>query len=612
MDEESKKLLTINTHKGLFRYNRMVFGIASAPALWQRAMDQVLQGLKGCHCMLDDMIVTGATEAEHLTNLKAVLDRLQAYGLKLNKRKCEFFKSTIEFLGHIIDEQGLHKSPVKIDAVLKCPTPENVTQLRAFLGLVNYYHRFLPNLSSVISPLRRLLENKVPWQWTGECDRAFQEVKTSVASEKVLNTHYDPDVPLKLACDASPYGLGVVLSHVWPSGLERPVAFASRTLTKSEQNYSQIDKEALAIVWGVQKFHNYVFGRCFTIVTDHEPLTSIFHPKKGIPVMTAARLQRYALFLSGHSYSIEYRSTAKHTNADSLSRLPLPNVMEGDEDYADCFYCEQFQTLPVTAISISKETRKDKLLSRVLASVLSGNWVVDEQSKLFYNKRNELSICQGCLVWGPRVVIPEALRSAVLEELHQGHMGIVKMKSIARGYVWWPNIDKDIEMLGQTCDGCLQTRNIPPAVALHPWQLAERPWQRIHIDFAGPFLKHMFLIVVDSFSKWPEVVIMNTTTASKTIDALRNLFSRWGIPEQLVSDNGPQLKSDEFESFLKANGIFHLTTAPFYHATNGQAERFVQTMKKALTATRGEGESLQLKLSRFLLAYRNAQHATLN
>ena len=195
-------------------------------------------------------------------------------------------------------------------------------------------------------------------------------------------------------------------------------------------------------------------------------------------------------------------------------------------------------------------------------------------------------------MWGPRVVIPEMLRSAVLEELHQGHMGIVKMKSIARSYVWWPNIDKDIETLATTCDGCLQTRNMPLPVALHPWQLAERPWQRIHIDFAGPFLQNMFLIVVDSFSKWPEVIMMNSTTAAKTIEDLRVLFSRWGIPEQIVSDNGPQFKSEEFENFLSRNGIVHLTTAPYFPATNGQAERFVQTMKKALTAAECERESL--------------------
>ena len=287
--------------------------------------------------------------------------------------------------------------------------------------------------------------------------------------------------------------------------------------------------------------------------------------------MTAARLQRYALLLSTHDYSIEYRSTTKHGNADGLSRLPLPALAEIDEDYAECFYFKQFRTLPVTAAQISRETRKDKVLFRVFAAVLRGNWTVNKDLKLFFKKRNELSICQDCLVWGPRVVIPEVLRGTLLNELRLGHLGIVKMKKVARSYAWLPGIDRDIEILVKSCDRCLQTRNTPSPVSLHPWQLAERPWQRIHIDFAGPFLQQMFLIVIDSFSKWPEVIVMKSTTATKTIDELRCLFSRWGIPEQIVSDNGPQFKSDEFKQFLSENGITHLTTAPYFPATNGQA-----------------------------------------
>ena len=309
MEEDSKKYLTINTPMGLFQYNRLVFGITSAPAIWQRTIDQVLEGTSGTSCILDDMIITGKNDEEHLANLEEVLRRLQVHGLRANKAKCEFFKEKITFCGHDIDSHGLHKSPEKVEAVLKVPRPRNVAEVRSFLGLVNYYNRFLPNLSTVEHPLNQLLENNHQWKWTEQCETAFHNVKEMITSEQVL-THYDPSLPLRpLVCDASPVGIGAVLSHVMNDGTERTIAFASRTLTKTEQGYAQIDKEALAIVWGVKKFHVYLFGRSFTLYTDHQPLTSIFHPHKSIPVDTAARLQCYALFLSGYDYKIEYKNT---------------------------------------------------------------------------------------------------------------------------------------------------------------------------------------------------------------------------------------------------------------------------------------------------------------
>ena len=275
MEEDSKKYLTINTHMGLFQYNRLVFGITSAPAIWQRTIDQVLEGTSGTSCILDDMIITGKNDEEHLANLEEVLRRLQVHGLRANKAKCEFFKEKITFCGHDIDRHGLHKSPEKVEAVLKAPRPRNAAEVRSFLGLVNYYNRFFPNLSTVVHPLNQLLESNHQWKWTEQCETAFHNVKEMITSEQVL-THYDPRLPLRLACDASPVGIGAVLSHVMNDGTERPIAFASRTLTKTEQGYAQIDKEALAIVWGVKKFHVYLFGRSFTLYTDHLPLTSIF------------------------------------------------------------------------------------------------------------------------------------------------------------------------------------------------------------------------------------------------------------------------------------------------------------------------------------------------
>jgi hypothetical protein len=318
MEGSSRQYLTINTTKG--QYNRLVFGISSAPAIWQRAMDQVLQGISGTQCYLDDIIVTGVDDETHLTNLQRVLSRLEEYGLRANKDKCEFFKDSIEYCGHIIDRHGLHKSQDKIDAVLRAPKPENVSQMRSFLGLINYYHKFLPNLSTVLHPLHGLLQLGKKWKWSKDCERAFKTAKQLITSEEVL-THFDPSLPLRLACDASPYGIGAVLSHRMPDGTERPIAFASRSLNAAECNYAQIDREGLSLVWGVKKFNQYLSGKHFTLITDHQPLVSIFNPRK-CAAMAAARLQRWALFLGAHTYTIEFKGTKQHGSADGLSRLP--------------------------------------------------------------------------------------------------------------------------------------------------------------------------------------------------------------------------------------------------------------------------------------------------
>lgn len=614
MEEESKVYLTIHTHKGLYQYNRLVFGVASAPAIWQRAMDQVLQGVPGTQCYLDDIIVTGANEEEHLENLRKVLKRLEDYGLRAKREKCEFFKSSVAYCGHIIDSLGLHKCQEKIKAVLKAPHPQDVSQLRSFLGFVNYYNRFLPNLATVLHPLHQLLQNGRKWLWTKECEQAFQDAKNLVISDTVL-THYDPSLPVKLACDASPYGIGAVMSHVMADGSERPIAFASRSLSMAERNYAQIDREALSLVWGVKRFNQYLYGKKFTLVTDHQPLISIFNPRKGIPATAAARMQRWALFLGGHSYDIEFKRTLSHANADGLSRLPLQHDTKNavDSEPVDVFTLAQIESLPVTAAMIQKETRRDAILAQVFEATQKG-WRYSQNQQLspYYQRRDELTIDNGCIMWGMRIVIPNKLRSKVLEELHVGHLGVVKMKTLARSFVWWPGIDQQIEQLVKGCSGCQRVQNMPKAAPLHPWEWPATPWQRVHIDFAGPFMGNTYLVVVDACSKWPEVFVMNSTTSAHTIDVLRCLFARTGVPEQLVSDNGPQFTAEEFQTFLKKNGIRHITSAPYHPSTNGLAERFVQTLKQALRAMTGENGTLQQKLAKFLFAYRNATHATTN
>ena len=324
LEEDSQELVTINTHKGLYKYTRLPFGVASAPAIFQRTMESLLRGLPMVCVYIDDIIVSGKTQEEHLHNLNEVLQRLQSAGLHLKKEKCSFFLPEVDYLGHTISAEGLRLSSSKVRAITEVCQPANVTQLKAFLGLVNYYAKFLPDLSIKLAPLYQLLRQDKQWEWSDQEEKSFQEMKQLLSSPNLL-VHFDDQKPIVVACDASPFGIGAVLSHILEDGTEHPVAYTSRSLSPVEKRYSQLDKEALAIVFGVGKFHRYLFGRKFLLYSDHKPLIHIFGESKSVPVMASARLQRWALTLSSYTYNIKFKSGKTQGNANALSRLPLPD-----------------------------------------------------------------------------------------------------------------------------------------------------------------------------------------------------------------------------------------------------------------------------------------------
>ena len=256
--------MTVSTHQGLFTYNRLPFGVASAPAIFQRTME----GIPHVAVYLDDILVRGEDEADHLKNLFEVLSRLEEAGLGLKRSKCAFMQKEVEYLGHRVDAQGLHPVDKKVKGIMDAPTPTNITELKAYLGLLNYYNKFLPNLAILLAPLHELLRQKVKWTWQKkQGEETFQKSKTLLNSADVL-IDYSAVQELLLSCDASPYGMGAILSHRMDNGSERPLGFMSRTLAPAEKRYSQLDKEGLAIMFGIKKFQKYLYGRVFTILDE--------------------------------------------------------------------------------------------------------------------------------------------------------------------------------------------------------------------------------------------------------------------------------------------------------------------------------------------------------
>uniref|UniRef100_A0A914XL16 RNA-directed DNA polymerase n=1 Tax=Plectus sambesii TaxID=2011161 RepID=A0A914XL16_9BILA len=619
LEEDSKDLLAINTPFGLYRYNRMPFGIASAPAIFQRIMDQLLADVPYCAAYLDHILISGRTEEEHIATLDKVLGRLQDAGFKCNREKCSFFKNEVKYLGHIISAEGKRPDAGKTSAILKMPAPTSADEVSSFLGKINFYSRFLSDYTDLCAPLYELKKKGKKFAWSKLCQNNFDQLKSALAKATCL-VHYDPKLPLLLATDASSYGVGAVLSHRYSDGIEKPIAFASKTLEPAEKNYSQIEKEGLSIIFGLKKFEQFLIGRHFELITDHRPLVSIFNPEKGIPASSANRLQRWALCLMGFDYKIVYRATKQHGNADALSRLPMgPDPTFSDKDSLKIHSIQQeaIDRSPLKLDDVIAATKQSFDLQQVIKWIQHG-WPKMEPSHAhllpFFRQKDVLSEQHGVILrYNQQVVIPPPLQSLTLRKLHYAHAGTVKMKQAARTYVWWPGIDQHIEALVKKCVPCSQVAP-HPAPVYQPWPDPDQPWERLHIDFAGPYMGEKWLIVIDAKSKFAFVHQMgNDTTAKRTIKEMNAIFDVMGPCATIVTDNGPPFNSKEMVDFYNKYAIDHVTAPPFHPASNGLAERFVRTFKEGMQKMKLSGQNDRLSALRSILRdYNWSPHSTTN
>lgn len=601
---ESRKFTCVTTHRGLFQYKRLVFGVKSAVTIFQRTMENLLQDLPGCCVYVDDILVTGIDDAEHEENLIRVLKRLQENGITIKREKFDFMLEKVEYLGMIISGTGISPTPKRVNAIKNADCPSNVTELQSFIGGVNFIRKFVKKISDVLAPLYRLLKKDVTWQWTKTENDAFMKIKALITSETTL-LHFNENSKTVVETDASSIGVGAVLLQPDDQGDLRPIAYESRTLSSAEKNYSQVEKEGLAVIFAVNKFKTYLLGRHFTLKTDHKPLITLFNEHKPVSQMASSRIKRWSLLLSAYDYTIEFVRGKDNVIADFLSRKPLTGEPSAQEIEEVSVLLTEENSI-VNAAVVEKETENDYILKQVLKHTKTGWYEKPNDSNLltYYNKRNELSVEDNILLWNDRVVVPSSLRHFLLNDLHSEHLGMVKMKQLARRYIWWPKLDMDIEMKVKSCTHCQEFAKLPPSSKPSSWSWPAGPWHRLHLDFAGPFLGQMFLVIVDAFSKYLDVIPMKTANAENTICAVRKLFSVFGLPEHIVTDNGSQFTSIEFKDFLRRNDVIHTLTAPGHPATNGLAERFVGHFKTSLKKIGLTGESLQAKLDRFLLTYR--------
>ena len=613
LDDTSRQYTVFSTPLGLMRCKRLAMGLASASEILQRTMDKVLAGLQGVRNIHDNIFICGNSEAEHDNRLRECLKRLRDFNITLNLAKCQFKKTSLTFMATKYSSQGVQAADKHISAVDAFQTPSNASDVRSFLGLCTFMRRYIPDMATVTEPLRRLTKKGQPWCWTSEEQAAFDAIKATISQDRVL-AYFDRRKQTHLYVDASPVGLGAILaqsSSSDPADIQ-PVLFASRSLSNTEQRYSQTEREALAVKYGCLHFAHYLIGDPkFIIYTDHKPLLQLLAPGSRPP----PRIERMALRIQHLTFDLRYRPGPENP-ADVFSRQPLPHPTQTNIGASeDTAYINALASSAVpnalTLQEVREASQKDPTIQVVLSSLQTGRW--DQTSptiKPFFTVRHELSSTDSLLLRQQRLVVPASLQQRTLQLAHAGHQGITRTKQRLQSKVWWPHMTEHAETLCRQCVPC-QT-NIPDA-PLHPpaqpTEGASAPFEHLYVDLYGPLPgQQTLLVTVDQFSRFPIVNILTSTTTTAVTTALRRCFASFGLPIRLTSDNGPQFRSSEFRQFLEEYGVHHIKTPPLWPQANGTVERLNRTIGKVLRAAHQLGTSVHAALDDWLLAYRSTPH----
>ena len=602
LDEESSLLTTFATPYGRYRWCRLPFGLSVSSEIFQKRVNQALEGLDGVLDITDDILIYGVgntedeANADHDQKLLKLLERCQSRGIALNPDKLKLRRKSVTFMGHVLSNEGIKIDPEKAKAIMDMPRPTDVEGVQRLNGFVNYLAKFLPKLADSMEPIRRLTRKDVKWNWTEEQEDALQEVKRLVTEAPVLS-YYDPSSDLAIQCDASQKGLGAALLQN-----QKPVAYASRALTETETRYAQIEKEMLAIVYALEKFNQFTYGRHVTVYSDHKPLEAIL--KKPL-ACAPKRLQGMIMRLQKYDLDVQYEKGKNMHIADFLSRAYLPNTEHPTG--ASFEHVNMASFLPISdqrLQEIRKETEKDETL-QILKSVILQGWPSERheapaQVTPYYSIRDELAVQDGLIFRSERVVIPKTLRGDMKQRIHSSHMGAESCLRRARECIFWPNMNAEIKEMIAACETCRKYEKSQPKETLISVESPSRPWERIGVDLFT-FDNKDFLITVDYFSNYWEIDKLNNTLASTVVLKLKSHFARYGCPDQVVSDNGPQFDSEVFRKFANRWDFEHTPSSPGNSKANGKVESAVKTAKNLLRKALSSGRDPYMAI----LDYRN-------
>lgn len=587
-----------STDYGHFEFTRMPFGLKNSQATFQRAINNILRGFQGIKgfVYLDDVIIYGKNLREHNAKLAEVFDICRLSNLKLQCTKCQFLRKEITFLGHLITPAGIKPNPTTVEAVHKFPNPRNKREVQSFLGLANYYRRFIPRFSEIAEPLNKLTRKRVTFEFTEECKTALEKLKQSLIEPPVLK-YPDLNRPFILTTDASDYSLGAILSQVYSQG-EFPIAYASRSLGKSERNYSVIEKEMLAIYWAVNNFRPYLYGRKFTVVTDHKPLV-------GNLTKVPNRILKWNLKLSEYNYDMVHKSGKQNTNADALSRIRHDVILVTTRAQARNEELRMLEgqnpTKTVTVETEKIESKTSNELREVISSAKPyktstsvGNQFSKESGLEKFNPGEQDTIpTVGTERTKVEVVHDHTKRWQILNEYHNlplgGHAGTWRTYKRIKMLYYWPNMLTDINRYIRKCQLCKRNKShLKTKAPLQITSTSTHPFQRVAFDIVGPLPKtennnQYLLTFQDDLSKLSGAIPITDQSANTVARALcEHYITKYGIPEKILTDQGSNFMSKSFNEVCKLLKLKHLTTTAYHPETNGALEKSHNTLKEYL------------------------------